>query len=154
EESLAVLGREMPDPLGWHLRRAVNQLRQGRGLRDVLGELKDRLRMEGVTLFTLAVLTAAEKGGKLADVLERTASSLEELQRVQRKRDSDTASGRLMVVILGAFPAVFLGLFSLLDPASTREVFARTGGQVLLAVIGAMVYGSVRWAQRILARVE
>src|SRR5262249_3479460 len=87
EESLAALSREMPDPLGWHLRRAVNQLEQGRSVRDVLTDFKNRLQLEGATLFTLAVLTAAEKGGKLADVLERTAASLEELQRVQRKRE-------------------------------------------------------------------
>jgi tight adherence protein B len=153
EESLADLSREMPDPFGWHLRRAVNQLEQGQSVRAVLTDLKTRLQLEGVTLFTMAVLTAAERGGKLADVLERTASSLEELQRVHRKRESDTASGRLMVIILAAFPVVFLGLFALLDPTSTGAVFASFGGQAFLGVIGLMVYASVRWAQRILARV-
>src|SRR5262249_33810747 len=103
EESLTMLSREMPDPFGWQLRRAVNQLAQGRGLRDVLVEMKDRLQMEGVTLLVLALVTAAEKGGKLADVLERAAHSLEELLRVQRKRESDTASGRLVVLVLAAF---------------------------------------------------
>jgi tight adherence protein B len=154
EESLTVLSREMPDPFGWQLRRAVNQLAQGRGLRDVLVEMKDRLQMEGVTLLVLALVTAAEKGGKLADVLERAAHSLEELLRVQRKRESDTASGRLVVLVLAAFPAGFLGLFSLLDPRSTGAVFQLLAGQILLVVVGLMVYGSVRWAQRILARVE
>src|SRR5262249_10143639 len=127
---------------------------QGRGLRDVLVEMKDRLQMEGVTLLVLALVTAAEKGGKLADVLERAAHSLEELLRVQRKRDSDTASGRLVILVLAAFPAGFLGLFSLLDSRSTAAVFQLLAGQILLLVVGVMVYGSIRWAQRILARVE
>jgi tight adherence protein B len=154
DESLAVLSREMPDPFGWQLRRASNQLAQGRGLRDVLVEMKDRLRMEGVTLLVLALVTAAEKGGKLADVLERAAHSLEELLRVQRKRESDTASGRLVVLVLAAFPGAFLGLFGLLDPRSTAAVFQLLAGQILLVVVGVMIYGSTRWAQRILARVE
>ena len=53
EESLSVLSREMPDPFGWQLRRASTQIAQGRGLRDVLIEMKDRLEMEGVTLLVL-----------------------------------------------------------------------------------------------------
>ncbi len=154
EEALTGLSSEVPDPFGWQLRRVVSQLGQGRGLRDVLADLKGRLEMEAATLFVLALVTAAEKGGKFADVLERTARSLEELQRVQRKRESDTASGRLMVIVLAVFPAVFLGLFYFLDPSSTKKVFSELPGQILLTVVGVLVYASVRWAQRILAEVE
>jgi Flp pilus assembly protein TadB len=153
EEAFTALALEAPDPFGWHLRRIVNQLEQGRSLSEALAELKARLEMEGASLLVLALLTAAEKGGKLADVLERTAGSLEELQRVQRKRESDTASGRLMVFILGAFPIAFLGLFMCLDPENTSKVFNTLPGQIVLAIVGALVYTSVRWAQAILDRV-
>jgi tight adherence protein B len=144
QEGLTALARELPDPFGWHLRRVAAQLGQGRGLPAVLMEMKNNLQMEGVTLFVLAVLTAEAKGGKLADVLERTSHSLQEVERVERKREADTAAGRLMVVVLALFPVAFLGLFACLDPGSTGLLFNRFAGQLILCFVGLLTYLSLR----------
>jgi tight adherence protein B len=152
-EGLAAICGDVPQPLGGLLRRAVNQSEQGRALKAVLLDMKERLRLESFSLLVVALLIAEERGGKLADVLERIGHSLQEQQRIERKRESDTAAGRLLVNILAAFPALFLGMFYLLDPEGTGLVFSTLAGQLVLCVVGAIAVGSLLWGRRILARI-
>jgi tight adherence protein B len=152
-EGLAAISGDTPEPLGGLLRRAVNQSEQGRALKAILLEMKERLRIESFSLLVVAILIAEERGGRLADVLERIGHSLQEQQRVERKRESDTAAGRLLVNLLSAFPAVFLGLFYILDPQGTSLVFSTIAGQLVLCVVGAISVGSLLWGRHILARI-
>ncbi|HEY7314773.1 MAG TPA: type II secretion system F family protein [Gemmataceae bacterium] len=152
-EALAAISGDTPNPLGELLRRAVNQSEQGRALKAILLDMKERLRIESFSLLVVALLIAEERGGRLADVLDRIGHSLQEQQRVERKCESDTAAGRLLVNILSSFPAVFLGLFYLLDPEGTSLVFATLTGQLVLCVVGAIAVGSLLWGRQILARI-
>lgn len=71
-----------------------------------------------------------------------------------RKRDTHTAAGRFMVLIMSLFPAGFVLMLCGLDPNLARTLFDTLGGQVVLAVVGLLVWASVRWAAKILAKVE
>ena len=149
-EGLAEISGDTPEPLGGLLRRAVNQSEQGRALKAVLLDMKERLRLESFSLLVVALLIAEERGGKLGDVLERIGHSLQEQQRIERKREGDTAAGRLLVNILASFPAIFLGLFYLLDPEGTGLVFSTLVGQIVLSVVAVIAVGSLLWGRRIL----
>jgi tight adherence protein B len=152
-EALASISVDVPEPLGGLLRRAVNQSEQGRALKAILLEMKERLRIESFSLLVVALLIAEERGGKLADVLERIGHSLQEQQRVERKCESDTAAGRLLVNILASFPAVFLGMFYLLDPEGTSLVFSTLLGQLVLCAVAGIAVGSLMWGRQILGRI-
>lgn len=153
-EALAGVARETPDPLGGVLRRVTARLEQGQDVREVLAELKRQVRVDAVALLAAALLVTAEQGGRLADVLARISQSLDELHRVTRKRDVDTAAGRFMVLVMAVFPVGFAGMLGLMDGGMSGALFDTLGGQVVLAVVGFLVYASVRWASRILAKVE
>ena len=153
-EALAAVARDTPDPLGVILRRTTAQLDQGKDVREVLADLKAKVQVDAVSLMCTALMVATERGGKLGDVLGRISHSLEELQRVTRKRDADTAAGRLMVLVMAIFPALFVGVFTILDPELMGSLFNTLPGQLVLATVGLLVYVSSRWAGRILARVE
>lgn len=152
-EGLAQISGDTPEPLGGLLRRAVNQSEQGMALKGILLGMKERLCLESFSLFVVALLIAEERGGRLADVLERIGHSLQEQQRIERKRESDTAAGRLLVNILAAFPAFFLGLFYLLDPDTTGLIFSTLLGQLVLCVVAAISVGSLLWGRQILSRI-
>lgn len=76
------------------------------------------------------------------------------MQRVERRKESETAAGRMVVWVLAVFPLVFLGMFYFLDPEGTGLLFSTMAGQIVLAVVGLTVYGCVRWTQSILRRVN
>jgi Flp pilus assembly protein TadB len=76
------------------------------------------------------------------------------MERVENKRVSDTAAGRLLVTVLSLFPIGFLTMYYFLDPEGTGLVFSLFEGQVVLAIVGLITYASWRWAQYILAPIE
>lgn len=153
-EGLAAVARDTPAPFGAILRRVTAQLEQGQDVREVLADLKRKVKVDAVALMSAALLVTAEKGGKLAEVLTRISGSLDELARVTRKRDVDTAAGRFMVLIMSLFPVGFILMLCVMDPDMNRNLFNHIIGQIVLAVVGLLVWVSVRWASRILAKVE
>ena len=142
---------ETPEPLAAEWRRLVRDYRGGRPLAHALHDARDRLQLDSFTLFTSALLVSIERGGKITEALERIGHSLQENQRLERKLQAETESGRKVVVILAVFPAVFLGLFYFLNPDGTALLFTTILGQLVLLVVIALVYFAVRWANKILS---
>lgn len=141
---------ETPQPLQFEFRRIVGEFHRGRPFADSLRDSQKRLNLEAFTLFTMAILVSMERGGRITDSLDRIGQSLLESQRLERKREADTASGRRVVAILAATPPGFLALFSLLDFESMNVIFTTVLGQFILGVVAVLDYISVRWARSIL----
>jgi tight adherence protein B len=150
-QGLETVAQESPEPLATEFRRLVREYQRGRPLSDALRDAKVRLNLDGFTLLVNAVLTCLERGGKITEALERISRSLLENQRLERKIDADTASGRLVVLILGIFPFAFMGFFYIMAPEAMSLMFSTIIGQVIVVFIGILVYISVKWARRILA---
>jgi tight adherence protein B len=150
-QGLETVGNETSEPLAAELRRIVREYKHGRPLPESLRAAKDRLNIDSFTLFAAAILVSLERGGRITDALERISHSLQELQRIERKLEVDTASGKKVVYILTGFPLFFLGLSYVTNPEGTSTVFQSLIGQVILLVVIGLAYFSFRWSQRILA---
>lgn len=150
-QGLESIGDETPEPLAAELRRIVHEYRHGRPLSEAIRATKERLKIESFTLFSAAILVCLERGGRITDALERISHSLQELQRIERKLEVDTASGTKVVYILTVFPLIFLGISYLTNPEGTATLLHSISGQVILLVVIALTYFSFRWSQRILA---
>lgn len=153
-EALAATSRDAPSPFGDHLRRTARDVEHGLGVREALGALKARVRVESVAAMAVALQVYEQRGGKLVDLLDRIAHAADEIARVERKRDTDTAAGRMMIALMAGFPVVFLALLYSLDPAMLGVLTRTETGQWVLAAVALTVYASVRWGSRILARVR
>lgn len=150
-QGLETVGNETPEPLASELRRIVREYKHGRPLFEALRAAKERLMVDSFTLFSAAVLVSLERGGRITDALERISHSLQEIQRIERKLEVDTASGKKVVYLLTGFPLFFLGLSYVMNPVGTATVFQSLLGQVILLVVIGLCYFSFRWSQRILA---
>lgn len=150
-QGLETVGNETPEPLAAELRRIVREYKHGRPLAESLRAAKDRLNVDSFTLFAAAVLVSLERGGRITDALERISYSLQETQRIERKLEVDTASGKKVVYILTGFPLLFMGISYMMNPAGTVAVFQSVFGQLILLLVIALCYFSFRWSQKILA---
>jgi tight adherence protein B len=150
-QGLETVGNETPEPLASELRRIVREYKHGRPLAESLRAAKDRLNIDSFTLFSAAILVSLERGGRITDALERISHSLQEMQRIERKLEVDTASGKKVVYLLTGFPLFFLGLSYVMNPVGTATVFQSFIGQFVLLVVIGLAYFSFRWSQRILA---
>jgi tight adherence protein B len=150
-QGLETVGNETQEPLAVELRRIVHEYRHGRPLSEAIRATKERLKIESFTLFSAAILVCLERGGRITDALERISHSLQELQRIERKLEVDTASGTKVVYILTAFPVFFLLLSYVTNPEGTKTMLHSLLGQIILLVVIALSYFSFRWSQKILA---
>lgn len=156
----AEVAHDTPAPLGDLLSEAVMRAEVGLDdLPDVLTNLKDRLQMDTVSLFVVALSTAHKRGGGgqgggFSQVLDAIGNTLQETQRAERKREADTAGGRLLVNVLVAFPFFFMGLFYMLDPEATEKLFSTLLGQLVLCAVGALSYLALWIARKILGIAE
>ncbi len=150
-QGLETIADETPEPLSAELRRIVHEYRHGRPLSEAIRATKDRLKIESFTLFSAAILVCLERGGRITDALERISHSLQELQRIERKLEVDTASGTKVVYILTAFPVFFLGLSYVTNPEGTAALLHTILGQLILLLVIILTYFSFRWSQKILA---
>ncbi len=150
-QGLETVSAEVPQPLRSELRRIVSSYEHGRSLDEAITATRQRLQLDSFTLFASAVCVSLQRGGRITESLERIGSTLQENQRVERKLESETASGKRVVWLLAAFPFVFLAGFYVMHPSGTALVFQSLMGQcVLLAVIG-LVVASVWWSQKIMS---
>jgi tight adherence protein B len=129
----------------------VHEYRHGRPLSDAIRATKERLKIESFTLFSAAILVCLERGGRITDALERISHSLQELQRIERKLEVDTAAGTKVVYILTVFPIIFLGISYVTNPTGTDFLLHSLSGQVILLLVIVLTYLSFRWSQKILA---
>ena len=150
-QGLESVGNETPEPLASELQRIVHEYRHGRPLSESIRATKERLKIESFTLFAAAILVCLERGGRVTDALERISHSLQELQRIERKIEVDTAAGTKVVYILTAFPLFFLGISYVTNPEGTDMLLHTILGQIIMLLIILMSYFSFRWSQRILA---
>ena len=150
-QGLETIGNETPEPLAAELRRIVHEYRHGRPLSEAIRSTKERLKIESFTLFSAAILVCLERGGRITDALERISHSLQELQRIERKVEVDTASGTKVVYILTGFPVLFLGISYATNPEGTDVLLHSILGQLILLLVIALTYFSFRWSQKILA---
>lgn len=141
---------ETPEPLATELRRVVFEWHCGRPLSESIIEVKKRLKLDSFTLFAVAICACIERGGKITDALERISHSLGENQRLERKLEADTSSGRSTVIVLAAFPFIFLLFFLFVDTQSTALLFTTLRGQFVFTGIIGTIYLAVKWCIYIL----
>jgi len=149
-QGFETVAAETPAPLASELNRIVSEFQSGRPLPAAIADTKQRLNLDSFNLFAVAVLACLERGGKVTEALERIGRSLQENQRLERKLAADTSSGRLVVMVLAAFPFVFLiGMYGM-DATTMHAFFSSFAGELVLFVVAVLVYLSVRWANRLL----
>ncbi len=149
-QGLEAVSVETPQPLANELRTIISDFNHGLPLPAAIENTKNRLKHDSFTLMSAVLLTSIERGGRITDALERISHSLQENQRLERKMESETASGKKVLVILAVFPAFFIILFLFVYPEGTLEFLFSFIGQIILLIVIGLVYFSVSWGQRIL----
>lgn len=149
-QAMEKVALETAPPLSRELRRIVRDYKAGRPLPQAIREVQYRLALEPFNIFASTIIVALEKGGNVTYALERISSGLQEMQRLERKLEADSASGRRLATLLAIFPVAFLLLFTLLDPVATGRMYTTLPGNLVLVTIGLIVYVAAKWCQSIL----
>jgi len=114
--AIAIVAREMPDPLGSEFGLIADEATYGMNLNDALDRLASRIPLPDLRFFTIAINIQSQSGGNLAEVLDGLAKVIRARFKLFRKVRAITAEARWSGWFLSVFPIIALLLVQLVKP--------------------------------------
>lgn len=137
-KSLDRIVQDMPDPISEEFRQALIRLGYGATMEETLLEIGKRMDNHEMELLTSAVGIHQKAGGKLSDIVENVARTIQERIQLKQIIKTLTAQGRLSGIVVGALPIVMLIFITLMNPSYTAVFFNTLIGNIMLVIVGIM----------------
>ncbi len=148
-QAVEAVGAEAPEPTSREFGRAISEIRLGKSVSDALGDVAQRMESQDFEWAVLAINIQREVGGNLAEVLQTTAETRLQRNRLRREMKALTAEGRVSAFVLGALPFFLFAVIFIVNPTYIKPLVSTTQG---LAAIGAalvMILIGIMWLQKI-----
>jgi tight adherence protein B len=140
-----------PDPLRQELELAVKQMRFGSSVEQALLHMNVRVASRILDTGLSAILIGRQVGGNLPAILETTAATMRELDRLEGVVRTKTAGGKAQLWVLAFFPFVLMLAFGVVSPGYFEPLTSSVAGCGVTAIAFVLWGGSIVAARRILS---
>ncbi len=149
-QGIDAVSKEIDDPMGVELRRAMTEAQLGREIDDALGSVAERLNSPDFAWAVMALGIQREVGGNLNELLMTVADTMVQRERLKREVAALTAEGRVSAMILSLMPPGLGIVLYVMNPEYVGILFSRTLGLILigLAVVSALV--GLLWMRKVI----
>lgn len=134
--AVALVGREMVDPIGSEFGMAADEIAYGATLEQAVNRMSLRCQHPDVDLFAATVRLQEKAGGNLTGLLKLNAATVRDRLRMRLKIKAATAEGRASAMILTAAPFLAAGAIVIMSPEFYGEVMHVPMVRIGLAAIG------------------
>jgi Flp pilus assembly protein TadB len=148
-QAVEAVGQESPEPTAREFARAITEIRLGRSVDAALNDVARRMESQDFEWAVLAINIQREVGGNLAEVLQTTAETMLQRNRLRREMKALTAEGRISAIVLGALPFVIFGVILVVNPTYIEPLLGTTQGLVALGVAAVLLVLGMLWLQKI-----
>jgi tight adherence protein B len=138
-QSIELVSRETPAPMGEEMGRVVREVNLGLGMEEALSNLVRRIRSEDLDLMVTAIGVQQQVGGNLAEILDTIAFTIRERVRIKGDINTLTAQGRMSGYLVAFLPIGIAVALNFINPDFMRPLFTQLLGQILLGVGGVMM---------------
>jgi tight adherence protein B len=122
-ETLGVVARELPGPVGEEFRIATEKIKIGKTMEDALQETADRLGTPEFQFFVITLAIQRETGGNLAETLSNLADVLRKRAQMKLKIRAMSSESKASAYIVGSLPFVVFGLVYWVNPGYLAGFF-------------------------------
>jgi tight adherence protein B len=123
-QSMELVSREAPDPIGGEFKRVVREVGLGLSAQDALANLLRRLPSDDLDLMITAINIQYEVGGNLAQILDTIAHTIRERVRIKGEISVLTAQGRISGYIISCLPITLGIMVTLINPEYMNTMWA------------------------------
>lgn len=138
-QSIELVSRETPPPMGEEMGRVVREVNLGLGMEESLQNVVRRIKSEDLDLMVTAISIQQSVGGNLAEILDTIAFTIRERVRIKGEVNTLTAQGRYSGYLVAFLPIAIAGMINMISPAFMQPLFTQTIGQIMLVVGGIMM---------------
>ncbi|MCL1599487.1 MAG: type II secretion system F family protein [Actinomycetia bacterium] len=148
-QAIEAVGEEAPEPTRREFGRAIAEIRLGRQMDDALSDIAERMASQDFDWTVLAINIQREVGGNLAEVLQTTAETMVQRNRLRREMKALTAEGRISAIVLSVMPILLFIAISVLNPGYLEPLLESTIGLIIIG--GGLVFMGIGivWMQKI-----
>jgi tight adherence protein B len=142
--AIAMVGREMPDPVGGEFGMVADEVTYGADMETAMRSLYHRVGQDDLPLFVTAVAIQGSTGGNLSEILQNLSGVIRLRFKMRRKIRALAAEGRFSALLLSGMPVAMFFVLKLLAPQFYGEVWDEEITKMGLAIAGAwMMFGNV-----------
>jgi tight adherence protein B len=134
--AVALVGREMADPVGTEFGMAADEISYGATLEQAIERMSERCQHPDVDLFAATVRLQAGTGGNLTGLLKLNANTVRERHKMRLKIKAASSEGRASAMILTAAPIVTMAFISFSSPHFYGDVIGDPMVKIGLVGIG------------------
>ena len=138
-QSIELVSRETPAPMGEEMGRVVREVNLGLGMDEALANLVRRIKSDDLDLMVTAIGVQQQVGGNLAEILDTIAFTIRERVRIKGDISTLTAQGRMSGYLVSFLPIGIAVVLNMINPAFMQPLFTQLLGQILLGVGGVMM---------------
>ncbi len=120
--AIAIVAKEVPDPLGTEFGMIADEAAYGRNVADSLKAFAERMDNQDLRFLAVAVAIQQQSGGNLAEILEGLGKVVRARYKLFRRVKAITAEAKWSGMFLSAFPLGALVAINLIDPLYYDEV--------------------------------
>ena len=114
--AVALVGREMVDPVGTEFGMAADEIAYGATLEQAVERMAERCRHPDLDLFAATVRLQEKTGGNLTGLLKLNASTIRERHKMRLKIKAASSEGRASAMILTSAPFIAVTMIVVISP--------------------------------------
>jgi len=133
-QAVRAVAQDVPSPCGQEFEGVLHRINLGQSLAAALLNSTRRYRSHELDLMQRAVSIQSEVGGSLAELLDKTNTTLRERLKLARQLRVITAQSRLSAQIVGLLPIVLAVALNYMSPGYLQILLDDKLGQTLLFV--------------------
>lgn len=141
----------LQQPMRQEIEHILKEMRVGSTLEQGLLAMSARVRSRWIDVAFSAVLIGLRVGGNLPVVLERTAATIREMNRLLGVVRTKTGEGRMQLWVLALFPIFIVFAFNAAQQGYFDPLQHSLVGQITVAIAGILWIGSLLLARKVLA---
>ncbi|MCC2112543.1 MAG: type II secretion system F family protein [Hyphomicrobiales bacterium] len=114
--AIALVAREMADPIGSEFGMVSDEITYGTDLETAMRNLMLRVGQEDLPLFVTSIAIQSSTGGNLSQILDNLSGIIRERFQVRRKIRALSSEGRSGAMILGVTPFATFMIINFMSP--------------------------------------
>ncbi|HET6160590.1 MAG TPA: type II secretion system F family protein, partial [Dongiaceae bacterium] len=114
--SIAMVAREMRDPIATEFGLVVDEMTYGLNLDTAMSNLARRVGLSDLRFLVVAVMIQTQVGGNLAEILNSLSRVIRERAKMRAKIRALSAEGRFSAILLSILPFALAGVVNLVAP--------------------------------------
>jgi len=131
-DTLKIIARESPAPLGPEFQRLVDNIGVGLSLEQALEKMYERMPTPELRFFAIVIAIQAKTGGNLAEALGNLSAVLRSRKLMAEKIKALSSEATASAGIIGSLPPAVMAMVMVTTPAYMMLMFTDMRGQIML----------------------